>query len=258
MQLVVKNIPKYLIIKNASLINMNELPVEVIVMIVNFLPIRDRISLRQTSSFFYMIAWSDDEYSYFNCPHRNVIDRENLCYQCDHLSCVKHFQSSNISKLEKAILSGSTKVFDYYSKYVDVSQFNSNLYIQMIADSNTRALSIMSNNQEMIGRLSLHIDSIIRTSDLEFIMEIIRVVYHDNYSEFYQEFNSDIIENDRSDVMSILFDHLTNDQILGENRVCAIVASSCRSERIISLMRTSVGDITPLRDEPISYMIYSH
>lgn len=179
------------------------LPADLIYIILHYLTPADRYNLRQTSYYLFVNGWLDDEREYAYCSNRKYLKYQTRCLAQDHLNCVKFFPSMSIEeKLCASISLGSEEIYQYYRNKAKV---NNELLRSIIDSSNERAVLLVANNPDIIGRLSFHTESIIRNSTISFIKLIIQVIYGNNYQLFYNEFKWEISESCRPD-LNLLFD----------------------------------------------------
>lgn len=179
------------------------LPSELIYQIILYLTPYERYILRHTCYYLFINGWLQDEIDYCHCDNRSIKDGEQRCYQQDHLNCVKFFPVDKSVKYHNSIIYVAPKIYNYY-KQLNITLDINSCFKSIIFSSNERALLLISDDTYLMGRLSFHIESIIRNSSISFIKLIIKLIYSNDYKAFYDEFSGEIDEIER-DKLSMLF-----------------------------------------------------
>ena len=178
---------------------LDQLPFDILFLIIHYLSARDRFYLRKVSWYFYEKAWLPDELEYFNCPNRDI--NSDLCLRQGHLNCVRFMDMAGKNKIHKAIIYGVENVFRYYLPKISI---DNGLYQTIINDSNERALILISSDPYLKGRFSFKIESAISNSTVSFIMLIIQIYYNNDKGIFLEEFAGDIEASGRIDLFEKL------------------------------------------------------
>lgn len=224
----------------------DQVPLEILHKIISYISPKDRYNLRNASSYLFTHSWIDSELDFIYCPFSNHINRYYICMSKGHLNCIKYLPIDKFNKFTDSILLGSQKIYKYY---VDTlyTKLSSDFYIKIISESNINALNIINDNIDLKIKLSFYLDGII-DSTLDFVKRLVEIIYDNNYLSFYEDFGSQIIERDRDDIMNIICDSLTDEDIIGKDRIYVYHASKHNSPRILKMMKYKFGNITPLRD----------
>ncbi len=178
-----------------------DLPAELIYIIIGYLSPTDRYYFRQTCWYFFNSGWRDDEREYAYCPNRSLINHHDLCLRQDHLNCVRFITMDNNNKFKLSILYHSVNIYTYYR---NIGKVDNSLFRAIIDNSDKIALNMVVDNYDIIGRLSFHIESILRYSTISFIKLIIHIIYRDDYSAFRKEFKGEIDEIGRPDLIQLI------------------------------------------------------
>lgn len=167
---------------------------DIIYVILKYISPKDRYELRRVSKYLYHNGWLDDEYEYATCSnltHSN--DNEPLeckCYEQNHLNCIRYLPGNPSEKLLKSINYCSPVIYDYYKRKGKLEL--SGVFNDIIYTSNCKALELIADNYELIGRLSFRMETIIMSSSVEFIHMMIKLAYNGDTEKAQEDFGYEL------------------------------------------------------------------